>query len=117
MANFKKIKEIAKKRQITLAELCERVGITQVGLSKIMRDNATTTKTLEGICAVLECSPEEFIDVEASVSVSSIGDNNNVVGKGTISTAKDIGKALDILHEQLNRKDEQINGLIQALNR
>lgn len=116
MANLSKIKAIAKLKGMTLGHLCKVVGITPQQLSYIMRENVTTIDTLERISAALGIPASTFFD-EAPVSVSSVGDNNNVVGKGTISTAKDIGKALDILHEQLNRKDEQINGLIQALNR
>jgi transcriptional regulator with XRE-family HTH domain len=116
MANLQKIKTIAKEKGIKLGYLCQQVGITQQALARIMRENTATLDNIERIAAVLGVPVTTFFD-EAPVSVSSVGDNNNVVGKGTISTAKDIGKALDILHEQLNRKDEQINGLIQALNR
>jgi hypothetical protein len=45
------------------------------------------------------------------------GNGNNVVVNGTISTAKDIGKALDILHEQLKVKDEQIDRLVDLLQK
>lgn len=116
MANLQKIKTIAKDKGIKLGYLCQQVGITQQALARIMRENTATLDNIERIAAVLGVPVTTFFD-EAPVSVSSVGDNNNVVGKGTISTAKEMDKALDILHEQLNRKDEQINGLIQALNR
>lgn len=117
MANLQKIKEIALAKQIPLRRVCERAGITDVALSRIMRTNTTTIPTFERICSALDCSPSELLDDNPSVSVSSVGDGNNIVGRGNIENARDIGKALDILNEQLRTKDRQIEGLIVALQK
>ena len=117
MANLKKIKEIAKEKKIPLNAISEAIGVTPQAFSRIMRENTTTIENVEAISAFLGVSPSVFFDDTPSVSVSSVGDGNNIVGRGNIENARDIGKALDILHEQLRTKDEQIGGLIKALQK
>lgn len=55
------------KRKMSLAELAERVGITNVNLSKIKnnRVNAIRFSTLSGICEALECEPGDILKYEA----------------------------------------------------
>ena len=52
-----------KKRNMSLNELAERVGITNVNLSKIKNNkvNAIRFSTLEGICEALECEPGDIL--------------------------------------------------------
>lgn len=54
------------KRKMSLAELAERVGITNVNLSKIKnnRVNAIRFPTLSGICEALECEPGDILKYE-----------------------------------------------------
>lgn len=54
------------KRKMSLAELAERVGITNVNLSKIKnnRVNAIRFSTLSGICEALECEPGDILKYE-----------------------------------------------------
>ena len=51
------------KRHMSLNELAERVGITNVNLSKIKNNkvNAIRFSTLEGICEALECEPGDIL--------------------------------------------------------
>lgn len=51
------------KRKISLNELAEKVGITNVNLSKIKNNkiNAIRFSTLEGICDALECEPGDIL--------------------------------------------------------
>lgn len=50
-------------RKMSLNELAERVGITNVNLSKIKnnRVNAIRFSTLEAICAALDCTPGDIL--------------------------------------------------------
>lgn len=52
-----------KKRNMSLNELAEHVGITNVNLSKIKNNkvNAIRFSTLEGICEALECEPGDIL--------------------------------------------------------
>ena len=54
------------KRKMSLNELAEKVGITNVNLSKIKNNkiNAIRFSTLEGICDALECNPGDILKLE-----------------------------------------------------
>ena len=51
------------KRKISLNELADKVGITNVNLSKIKNNkiNAIRFSTLEGICEALDCEPGDIL--------------------------------------------------------
>ena len=51
------------KKHISLNELAETVGITNVNLSKIKNNkvNAIRFSTLSGICQALECEPGDIL--------------------------------------------------------
>ena len=52
------------KRKIGLAELSERVGITQANLSVLKNGRAKAIRfsTLEAICKALECQPADIFE-------------------------------------------------------
>jgi len=54
------------KRHMSLNELAEKVGITNVNLSKIKNNkvNAIRFNTLEGICDALDCTPGDILKLE-----------------------------------------------------
>lgn len=51
------------KRHMSLNELADKVGITNVNLSKIKNNkvNAIRFSTLESICEALECEPGDIL--------------------------------------------------------
>lgn len=53
-------------RKISLKDLAEEVGITNVNLSKLKTGKATAIRfsTLEAICKVLECQPGDILEYE-----------------------------------------------------
>ncbi len=53
-------------RKISLNELAEKVGITNVNLSKIKNNRVTAVRfsTLEAICRVLNCQPGDILKYE-----------------------------------------------------
>ena len=54
-------------RKISLNELAERVGISQVNLSKIKNNhvNAIRFSTLAALCHVLQCKPGDLLEYES----------------------------------------------------
>lgn len=54
------------KKKMSLNGLAEKVGITNVNLSKIKNNkiNAIRFSTLEGICEALECEPGDILKYE-----------------------------------------------------
>jgi putative transcriptional regulator len=53
-------------RKISLNELAERVGISNVNLSKIKNNKVTAIRfsTLAGICEVLECKAGDILEYQ-----------------------------------------------------
>jgi len=53
-------------RKISLNELADKVGITNVNLSKIKtgKVNAIRFSTLEAICEALDCQPGDVLEYE-----------------------------------------------------
>lgn len=52
------------KRKISLTELAEHVGVTQANLSILKNGKAKAIRfsTLEAVCKVLECQPEDILE-------------------------------------------------------
>ena len=50
-------------RRMSLNELAERIGITNVNLSKIKNNKVTAVRfsTLAGICEALKCTPGDLL--------------------------------------------------------
>ncbi|MBE6861635.1 MAG: helix-turn-helix transcriptional regulator [Ruminococcus sp.] len=57
-------------RKMSLNELSEKVGISNVNLSKLKTGKASAIRfsTLEAICEVLECQPGDILEFEQGVS-------------------------------------------------
>ena len=53
-------------RKMTLNELAESVGITNVNLSKIKNNKVTALRfsTLAGICEALDCTPGDILEYQ-----------------------------------------------------
>ena len=70
MYNLKLIKSIANSKNISLQSIADNVGITPTGLSKIIRTNSTSTKTLTKIANILDVPVQTFIAGSESTSPS-----------------------------------------------
>ncbi len=53
-------------RKISLQDLADEVGITNVNLSKLKNGKVTAVRfsTLEALCRVLDCQPGDLIEYE-----------------------------------------------------
>lgn len=60
MANLLRIKEIIREKKLSLRDVAAKVGITEQGLQKLIRENSTKVETLETIAKVLGVSASEF---------------------------------------------------------
>lgn len=102
MANFRKIKQLAKERGISLGKLAQEAGITSPGLSLIMSSNVTMTTTIEKIAKILDINVGYFFD-EDSVSSDGVIIQQNIM---EILYRKD---------EEIRKKDERIRELTDLL--
>jgi putative transcriptional regulator len=57
---------VMEERKMSLNELAEKVGISNVNLSKIKNNKVTAVRfsTLAGICEALECSPGDILEYQ-----------------------------------------------------
>ena len=118
--NLAKIKEIAKNQGKTLGSVASAVGLTAPGLDYIIKENNTKVDVLQRIARCLNVPITEFLDDDIA-AVQPLGNTANVGSRfhGNLNVGSDqnISRALDILEGQLKAKDEQIGGLIKALNK
>ncbi|MBQ4607147.1 MAG: helix-turn-helix transcriptional regulator [Clostridia bacterium] len=56
-------------RKMSLNELSERVGVANVNLSKLKNGHVSAIRfsTLEAICDVLDCQPEDILEFEREI--------------------------------------------------
>ena len=61
-------------RKISLNELSERVGVSNVNLSKLKTGKVSAIRfsTLDGICRVLECQPGDILEYELEAVPESL---------------------------------------------
>lgn len=66
MAIVLKLDDVMRKRGMSLGDLAEQVGITNVNMSRIKtgKVKAIRFSTLDAICRVLECEPGDVIKYE-----------------------------------------------------
>ncbi len=110
MPNLQKIKQIASEKNISMGALAEKINMTPTGLSKIMRENATTVATLEKIVNALQVSPTVFFDL----SFDMFHENSNNVEK-TVAVPKEILEMLAEKDRQLAEKDKSIAHYVELL--
>jgi len=86
MANLLKIKEIALEKNISLKDIANYVGITQTGLSKIMRENSTKTTTLEKIALKLKVPVSVFFEEGNGLvkTISASRSDSRIIPKGAV---------------------------------
>lgn len=63
-----KLDEVMVKRKISLGELAEKVGISNVNLSKIKNNHVTAVRfsTLAALCEVLNCRVEDLLEYQSN---------------------------------------------------
>lgn len=75
------IKEIARKKNISLVELAKRIGMTNPALHKMISENSTKVDTLEKIAEVLEVPITFFFQELSSQDLSLSGQLNELKEK------------------------------------
>jgi transcriptional regulator with XRE-family HTH domain len=85
MANLLLIRELCKKRNITIRELANRVGIGEAALQALIKNGSTNTTTLEKISTELDVPVGVFFENSHSFSVENVSNNTNspVIGNET----------------------------------
>lgn len=115
MANLKKIKAIAKEKGILLKEIADALDVTPTYISYMMQTNKASIETIEKICQLLECSADELLNTGCTKSTIAVGKKAVAINGNVTAPVNNEVAAIELLREQLKVKDEQIQGLIEAL--
>jgi plasmid maintenance system antidote protein VapI len=68
--DFKKIKEAAREKKMSITKLASLIGITPTGLHNLIRNQNCSVITLEKISSALEVSPLFWWNIEADQETS-----------------------------------------------
>lgn len=106
MVNLQIIKDIARRKKITIRELAKAANITEQGLQRLIRNNSTTVETIDLIAKKLEVPVGTFFE-EAVLSGASI---SNISGTGNVAA---VGKYIDInsAERSQNGKNPEVESL------
>ncbi len=71
MAIISRLDRVMADRKMSLNELSERVGVSNVNLSKLKTGKVSAIRfsTLEAICKALDCQPGDILEYQAEESV------------------------------------------------
>ena len=120
MANLQRIKDLAEKREISIRDLAERVGLKENQIHVMCRTNSTKIDTLERIAQVLNVHVSEFFD-DSQASQHRIEGNNNQLNEkgahGNINGGSNpvLQERIKSLQELMKEKDKRILGLEKLL--
>ena len=64
MANLQKIKDLSKTQNIPLKSIAEQIGITEVGLHKMIREETMSVVRLEQIARIFNANICVFFDAD-----------------------------------------------------
>lgn len=128
MVNLQIIKDLAEKKNISIRNLAERVGLKENQIHVMCRTNSTKIDTLEKIAAALNVHVSEFFD-DCPNGYTQITENNNQIHtEGNYSPASASGdvsvvvgdvvlaERVKSLEALVKEKDERISELKERIN-
>lgn len=125
MANLQKIKELSRKKNISLKSIAEQIGVSEQGIHKMIREETMSAVVLERITRILNVSVCMFFDpdvqctnfeqynanAERSIAAKKIGkvDQRDMLPKKTDNQSDLEEQVIKLQRELLEAKDEIIN--------
>lgn len=125
MANLQKIKELSRKKNISLKSIAEQIGVSEQGIHKMIREETMSAVVLEKITRILNVSVCIFFDPDVqctnfeqynanavrSIAAQKIGkvDQRDMLPKKTDNQSDLDEQVIKLQRELLEAKDEIIN--------
>ena len=106
-----RVKEILDELGLSQRSVAKKINESPQKLSAALQSEDVRSGLLEKIAEAIGEDMSTFYNVCKS------SNSHNSVNNGNLLINPEMSKALDILNDQLAKKDEQISGLIKALNR
>lgn len=108
---YSEILDLCAYKRITFASLAKGAGLTSHGLKYALQNKTVKSEVIPTICSILNITPNQFFNWDSNSATY----NTTQVG---VMNTQNIGSAsIEILQQQLQKKDEQIDLLIQLLNK
>lgn len=107
MLNLQKVKELAKKQNISLNDVAARLDTSPQALSRMIKENSTKVSTLEQLSSIFNVSVATFFDEDIDKPLQENGEQKPKKG-GVVIIPHSV---LEIIAE----KDRQIAYLTQKL--
>lgn len=124
MANLQKIKELSKVQNISLKSIAAQIGITEVGLHKMIREETMSVVRLEQIARIFNANICVFFDpdihckdfeqynanADRAIAAKKIGkiDQRNMPPKSSSNQSDLEAQVIKLQSELLEAKDEII---------
>lgn len=125
MANLQNIKELSRKKNISLKSIAEQIGVSEQGIHKMIREETMSAVVLEKITRILNVSVCMFFDpdvqctnfeqynanAERSIAAKKIGkvDQRDMLPKKNDNQSELEEQVIKLQRELLEAKDEIIN--------
>lgn len=109
---YSELQDICESKKILVKDLCSAIGMTYMGLKSGLERQSLGVKYVSAICEMLKITPNQFFRIPENATI--IGNNIQQTGAVNMQQVQD---GMDILHEQLRKKDEQIDKLLTLLNK
>lgn len=114
MANimsYSELSDFCADNNIEIKSLCQKIGITTQGLAKGMKRQSLGMLIVKALCDELGISPNRFYGYEQA------GQTFNTTQVGVMNSQNIGASNIEILHQQLSVKDEQIKELLELLKK
>lgn len=109
---YSEVKDLCETKKITIAALADHIGMTRQGLKASLDNNKLSSDKLFMLCKYLQITPNQFFRIPENATI--IG--NNIQQTGAVNMQQ-VQNGIDILQQQLAKKDEQIDKLLTLLNK
>lgn len=115
MANLQKIKELSRKKNISLKSIAEQIGVSEQGIHKMIREETMSAVVLEKITRILNVSVCMFFDPDVQCTNF---EQYNANAERSIA-AKKIGKVdqRDMLPKKKNDNQSDLEEQVIKLQR
>lgn len=107
---YNELSDICDQKRILLKDVAKKSGISYDGLRNGMNKKSLGMMKVLKICECIGITPNQFFGIEPSSTINAT--------QFGISNSQQIGSTgIGVLEQQLRKKDEQIDLLIQLLNK
>ena len=100
--SYKKLWKLLIDKDMKKKDLCERAGISPASVTKMGRNGHVTTEILVKICAALDCSIEDIVEIEPHEKYSQNGETRSSLVQAVSNTGRSGVLVLKVDEDDVN---------------